>query len=124
MLVLVPLAGRAASVHWRRSPLACNRRSGFAAAVRTTTKRHTTNSRAEIRYGTWRLGTGKSFVTAGTVLSSATSLCQITDLAKSVFRRNSLADSRDSRWRAQLPGGSNWDSDRPGGARGGRAAPG
>ena len=48
--------------------------------------------------------------------------CQITDLAKSVFTRNSLAGSREPRWRAQLSGGSNWDSGRPGGARGDHAA--
>ena len=29
--------------------------------------------------------------------------CQITDLAKSVFTRNSLAGSREPRWRASFP---------------------
>ena len=48
--------------------------------------------------------------------------CQITDLAKSVFTRNSLAGSREPRWRVQLSGGSNWDSGWPGGARGNHAA--
>ena len=39
---------------------------------------------------------------------------------KSVLTRHSLADSCGPRWRAQLPGGSNWDSGRPGAPRGGR----
>ena len=42
---------------------------------------------------------------------------------QNVFTELFLADSREPRWRAQLFGSSNWDSDRPGGARGGRAAP-
>jgi len=38
---------------------------------------------------------------------------------KSVFTGLCLEDSRGPRWRAQLPGGSNWDSGRPGAPRGG-----
>ena len=37
---------------------------------------------------------------------------------KNVFTGLCLEDSRRPRWRAQLPGGSNWDLGRPGGARG------
>jgi hypothetical protein len=119
--MLVPLAGGAASAHRRRLPLVCNRRFFFEAAVwpppsgtRPTAARQFATNPED-----WGQGKGLS---KRTLCPAVLPLLPDYGFSQKRLQAKQFSGQRGPRWRAQLPGGSNWDSGRPGGARGGHAA--